>query len=86
MWHDRSGRRHLGSPLKALALSGDAAPGDGFTEVFLVNKDHRDHMALDTRIDMLVDRRLTNLPRDRIHVAHDDANAAVPGILTAAAG
>jgi three-Cys-motif partner protein len=81
VWHEPYGLRHQGSPLAALQLSATVPPGHGFTEVFLVNKDQADHDALSARVDLMVERGLTNLPRAAIHTVHADANDAAPDIL-----
>lgn len=81
VWNDPSGARHLGSPLRVLSLSNQLEYGEGFTEAYLVNKDPEDHAALSNRVDLMVERRLTNLPRHRIHTVQGDANEANPGIL-----
>lgn len=74
VWHDPDGGRHLGSPLKALALSAHAGPGNGFTEAFFVNRNGEDHEALASRIELMVERGMTDLAQDRIHLIHGDAN------------
>lgn len=81
VWEDPTGQRRIGSPLKALTLSGAVPYGEGFTEVFLVNQDETDHAELDRRVDLLVERGLTNLPRSKIHCVQGDANVEVLDIL-----
>ncbi len=81
VWRDPGGHHHLGSPLKALSISADVGTGKGFTEAFLVNRDPKGHAALSVRIDNMVARGLTNLPRESIHLLGTDANEEIPTIL-----
>ncbi len=82
VWNEPAGKRHLGSPMKVLKLSAQLPSGDGFTEVFLVNKNLADHEALSARVDRMVADGLTNLPRTQIHTINADANLVLPEMLS----
>jgi len=72
-----------GSPLRVIELSSDRAPVVHFTEAWLVNRDRRDHSALEHRIQRRIDEHRSHLAVDRIHCIRGDANARVRSILDA---
>ena len=81
VWNTPDGARHLGSPLKVLELCTQLPFGEAFTELYFVNRAGEDHEALNARVDMMVERGLTNLPREAIRTIHADANRTISDIL-----
>jgi three-Cys-motif partner protein len=74
-------REFDGSPLRAIELTGEGSPPVSFTDAVFVNRDRRDHSALQARIASRVSEGRSRLGLDRIACHRGDANVCVSAIM-----
>ena len=72
-----------GSPLRVVELSSDRPPAVHFTHAWFVNRDRRDHSALQERIRRRVEAGTSHIPTDNIRCIRGDANEEIRGVLEA---
>jgi three-Cys-motif partner protein len=77
-----TGGEYDGSALRALRAHAPSSDGLHFTRAVLVNAGVRDHEALRHRVDHLLATGECRLPRGQIELRLDDANDALPDILS----
>jgi three-Cys-motif partner protein len=68
--------------LRVLRSHGKIYQHLGYTDAVLVNINPEDCAALATRVDRLIETGECRIPRSRIQLLCEDANAAIPGILS----
>jgi three-Cys-motif partner protein len=71
-----------GSPLRVLRYVGQQRQDLSFTHAVFINAMPRDHQALRTRVERLVESGGSRLARENIDLVSDDANRAVSRVLT----
>lgn len=72
-----------GSPLRALELSAPGEPTLHFTHATFVNRDARDHRALEQRVGWRVKAGRSLIPREKVRCVPGNANEVLYGILGA---
>jgi three-Cys-motif partner protein len=70
-----------GSPLRALELVGSDRAQTPFTDAVFINKDSRDHQALEIRVNGMVDAGRSQIPRGGIRLLNADANEILPAVM-----
>lgn len=77
----KTGHEYEGSALRALRAHAPSKPDLHFTRAVLINRCGLDHATLEQRINHLVARGETRLPRAQIDVRQGDANVVLADIL-----